>query len=247
MITLGVIVGIVSYLIGVMPMLAFGLSSLLIGFLVVYLPESQEAIADRLASNLSLPPLLNMEKLLEDLELDERGIYIPASGLGVSPKVFVPLANTPATSRPHLGLTSSRRVFVTVGAGAEDRGVLLDPPGSTILIAIEQSIKRDFSTAQMNDAPDLLDSGLRRLSLAEVSRFEKRDSDVVVQVKLRALARLEERLRYVAPKLVAQIGTPIPSALAAAVSKTTGKYTRLKSTVLDSHDATITVNLRLET
>lgn len=247
MLIVGGIVGVLSYLMGIIPILAFGLSSLLIGFLILYLPESQESRGDNLATNLTLPLLLNIENLLEELELDERGIYLPASGLGISPKVFVPLAQTPATIRPSLGSDSSRKVFVTVGDGTEDRGILLDPPGASILISIEQMQKQDFAATQLKDAPMLLDAGLRNLGLAELSKFEQRNSTMVLEVKLRRLGELEKKLRNVAPKVVAQLGTPISSTVAAAVSKASGKYIRLKNTVLDSRESTLTVNLQLET
>lgn len=141
---IGAIVGFLSYLMGIVPMLAFGLASFLIGILVLYLPERRGTIAARLAMESSLPSLLNIENLLEDLDLDERGIYIPASGLGVCPRVFVPLAETEATRQPPVGLVSSRRIFVTVGKNPEDRGVLLDAPGSQILVALEQSLRRSL-------------------------------------------------------------------------------------------------------
>ena len=101
---LGAVIGILSYFMGIVPMLAFGLACFLLGIMALYLPERSSGIAGRLALDLSLPSLLNIEKLLEDLDLDERGIYIPASGLGVCPKVFVPMAETPATRQPPVGL-----------------------------------------------------------------------------------------------------------------------------------------------
>lgn len=139
LITLGGLIGFVSYLMDIIPMLAFGLASFLIGIMVIYLPESDRTVTGKLATDSSLPSLLNMERLLEDLDLDERGIYIPVSGIGECPKVFVPLVRTRATERPSVGLSSSNRIFVTVGKNPEDRGILLDAPGSQILTSLERS------------------------------------------------------------------------------------------------------------
>jgi hypothetical protein len=100
MTVLGALVGFVSYMMGVVPILAFGLGVFLLGILVLYLPERTVSLAATLATDSSLPSLLNIENLLEDLDLNEKGIYIPASGLGVCPRVFVPLEETEATRQP---------------------------------------------------------------------------------------------------------------------------------------------------
>jgi hypothetical protein len=243
--TLGAVVGFLSYLMGIVPMLAFGLASFLLGILVLYLPERRESIASRLATDSSLPSLLNIENLLEDLDLDERGIYIPASGLGVCPRVFVPLAETQATKQPPVELVSSRRIFVTVGENPEDRGVLLDAPGSQILITLERSLRQDLAKTNLDDLGAHLDSGLKALRIAEVTNFEYKDALVTIQMKLLGLIDLETKLRNVAPRLVAQVGTPVTSAVAAAVSKATAKYVTFKSTVLDLPNKKVSVNLKL--
>ncbi len=241
----GGIVGVLSYLMGIVPMVALGLASLLIGIMVLYLPESGVSYADRFATDSSLPSLLNMEKLLEDLDLDEKGIYIPTSGLGVCPKVFVPLAETPATKRPPIGLTNSNRIFVTVGKNPEDRGILLDAPGSRILAALERSIHVDLAKASLDDLGTELNSGFRALGVAKVTTFEHQDEVVRIEMQLSALQELEARLRNLAPRLVAQVGTPVASAAAAAVCKATGKYVTLGNAVLNAADSKISIRLKL--
>jgi len=245
LITVGAIVGLLSYFMAIVPMLAFGLASFLIGIMVLYLPESRGSIAGRLATDSSLPSLLNIEKLLEDLDLDERGIYIPASGLGVCPKVFVPLAQTPATERPPLGLGGSRRIFVTVGKNPEDRGILLDAPGGQILFALENSLRADLAKVELGNLGTDLNSAFESLGIAKVTTLEHQDTTITIEMKLTALLELEERLRNLAPRLVAQVGTPIASALAAAVSKVTGKYVKFKSAVLQVPEKKLTINLKL--
>jgi hypothetical protein len=242
---IGALVGFLSYLMGIVPMLAFGLASLLIGLLVLYLPERRGAIAARLATESSLPSLLNTENLLEDLDLDERGIYIPASGLGVCPRVFVPLADTEATRQPPVGLVSSRRIFVTVGKNPEDKGVLLDAPGAEILVALEQSLRTDLSKMKLDELGPAFNSGFRALGIAKSANFEADNTSVKIQIELTALIDLESRLRNVAPRLVAQVGTPVTSAVAAAVSKAAGKYVTFKSVILDLPNKKVSVNLKL--
>lgn len=244
LIAVGAIVGILSYLMGTVPMLAFGLACFMIGIMVLYLPESGR-LTSSLAADSSLPSLINTEKLLEDLDLDERGIYIPVSGLGVSSRVFVPLALTPATKRPPLGLNHSRRIFVTVGTNPEDRGILLDSPGSGILSAMERSLGVDLSRVQLEELEKTLDSGLKALGIAKVTSFEQEDAHIKIEIELTSLLDLEAKLVHMAPRLSEHVGTPVVSALAASVSKATGRYVKIRTAVLDLAGRTISVDLQL--
>lgn len=244
---LGAVVGFLSYLMGIVPMLAFGLASFLLGILVLYLPERRESVAGRLATDSSLPSLLNVENLLEELDLDERGIYIPASGLGVCPRVFVPLAETPATKQPPVGLVNSRRIFVTVGKDPDDRGILLNAPGSEILAAVERSLRIDLAKVSLDDLGADLNSGFKALGIGQVTKLERQETVVRIQIELTTLVDLEAKLRNVAPRLVAQVGTPVASAVAAAVSKAAARYVTFKSTVLDVPSKKISITLKLGT
>jgi hypothetical protein len=242
----GGIVGAFSYLMGIVPMLAFGLAALLIGIIALYMPESVESYAGSLERDSSLPSLLNLEKLLEDLELNEKGIYIPVSGIGVCPRVFVPLADTVATRTPPLALNISRRIFVTVGNNPVDRGILLDAPGSQILAALERSLHVDLSQVQLSDLSNYLESGLKALGIAKAVTFDIHDSAASVRISLANLSEFERQLRNKAPRLVAQVGTPLSSASAAAVAKATQKYVTFRSAILEPAEEKLEVRVTLQ-
>ncbi len=241
----GVVIAFLSYLMTIIPILALGLASFLIGILTLYLPESRGAISGRLATDSSLPALLNIEKLLEDLDLDERGVYIPASGLGICPKVFVPLVQTPITIRPPPGLVHSRRIFASVGKNPEDRGVLLEAPGCEILTVLERSLNVDLSNSGVETLRERLNSGFKAIGIAKITTLECEGNEVKVELQLLALLDLEVKLRNLAPRLVVQVGTPITSAVAAAVSKATVKYVTFKHIVLYPNEKKLTFGLRL--
>jgi hypothetical protein len=240
----GGIVGVFSYLFGMVPMIALGLASFLIGIMVLYLPNS-EFISGNIAADSSLPSLLNIENLLEDLDLDERGIYIPSSGFAVPSKVFVPLAITPATKQPPLGLLESHRIFVTVGKNAEDRGVLLEAPGSGILVSIERSLNVDLSNIQPKDLQSSLNSGFKALGIAKVTNVEHMNTDLRIQMELTSFFSLETKLRNLAPRLSTHIGTPIASAVAGGASKATGKYVTITNAILDPSNRKMNIDLKL--
>ena len=242
----GAIVGALSYFMGIVPMLAFGLASLLIGSMVLYLPSS-DSVLTRIVAESSLPSLFNIERLLDDLDLDERGIYIPVSGFGVAPRVLVPLALTPSTRKPPLGLNASRRMFVTVGKNPEDRGILLDSPGAGILSSVERSLRLDLSRVGLTDLQGTLDSGFRSIGIGKVTSVRQADTqnEVRIEMQLTALIDLEAKVRNSAPRLSEHIGTPVASALAGAVSKATARYVKLRSSVLDRANRRISVRVQL--
>jgi len=246
LVIVGAVVGSLSYFMAIVPMMALGLASLLIGLLVLYLPSSYSVVA-AIAAESSLASFFNIERLLEDLDLDERGIYIPVSGPGVAPHVFLPLALTPSTRRPPLGLNTSRRIFVTVGKNPEDRGVLLDSPGAGILSSLERSLHLDLSKVGLADLQGTLDSGFRSIGIGKATSIKQEDAqnEVRIEMQLTALIDLETRIRNSAPRLSEHIGTPVVSALAGAVSKATARYVKLKSALFDRAGRKIGVSLQL--
>ncbi len=229
---------------GIVPMLALGLACFLIGTMALYLPGST-SVPSTIVTDSTLPSLLNIEKLLQDLDLDERGIYIPTSGPGVAPRVFVPLALTPSTKRPPLGLAHSRRIFVTVGKNPEDRGVLLDAPGSGILSSMERSLHLDFARVSLNDLGSELDSGFRALGIAELKNFTQQDENVSIEIEVTKMLELEGKLMSLAPRLSEHVGTPIVSALAAALSKASAKYVKMRGAAFDLPKRRVSVSLQM--
>jgi len=240
--SIGGITGILSYMMRMTPMVALGAGFLLIGIIVLYLPESG-SLASTVASDSVVSSLLNMENLLEDLDLNEKGIYVPVSGLGVSPKVFVPLS--PDTKRPPAGLTESSRMFVTVGESPQDRGILLDAPGSGLLASLERHQRLDLAKVQLKDLQTSLNSGARVLGITKVTSLVHQGLGVRIEMELNDTLEFETKLRNLIPRLSTQIGTPIPSAVAAGVSKTTGKYVRMNSSILDIPNRKVSLILTL--
>ena len=246
LVTFGGITAAVSFLIGVTPTLALGLAALLVGIMTLYLPEPVEKLAERLASDSSVPALLNVENLLDDLSLNEKGIYIPAAGLGVCPKVFVPLTQTPLTRRPSRDLNNSRRVFITLDEKTREGGILLEAPGRNLLSELEQSLKLDLSKVDVNNLREKLESGFKLLEISKSVVLERGDDETLTfQTELNALGNLEVKLSKLTPRVAEQIGTPVSSAIAAAVSKSTGEYVVFRQVSINATDKKITATLEL--
>lgn len=242
--TLGSLVTLLGYLFGIIPLLALGLSALILGIMTLFLPEPGR-IPSYLATSVSLPALVNLERLLEELYLDEKGTYIPTRA-GVSPKVFIPLTQTQATGRPSVELARRGRLFVRVGEAPDERGILLDAPGSEILSQLERLLGVDLTKMNLEDLENTLRGGFQAIGVGRSMTLQRRDNTVTTSLTLLSLLDLEMKLRTVAPKLVSQVGGPVESAIAAAVANATQNYVVIKQAGFNPSKNSITVILELK-
>lgn len=244
LIAFGGLTAVASLVVRLTPTLALGLSCLLIGIMTLYLPEPTERLAERLASDSSIPLMLNLENLLNDLAMNEKGVYVPVSGLGVCPKVFVPLTKTGRSRKPPRNLNDSRRVFITLDEKTREGGLLLEAPGRNLLSELELIMSTDFSKSEIGALRDKLEQGLKILEISRSVMLEKRgDRTFAVETELDTLGELEAKLFKLTPRVADQIGTPVVSAIAAAVSKSTGQYIMLKDLSMNPANRKITTTL----
>ena len=243
----GAIISVFGFLVGLVPIAALGLGSLILGVMILLLPESMSAKASRLATIFSLPALLDIEALIVDLDANSRGVYIPVTGFGVEPRVLVPLTDSALASLapfPKSRLSRSRRVFVTLGTGMYERGILLYPPGGEIVQALESCLQLDLGTLRLEELGDRMGFGFEMLGISRRVMAVRLDgSNVKFQMTLISLVDLEERLRTVAPRVIEQMGSPLTSAVAASVAKVTGKFVRVLNSNLKGSNLTGTLEL----
>ena len=243
MLVAGAIVSIFSFLAYIIPLIAFGLGTFFLGIMILFLPESASFKSDRMALLTSFSSLMNLEALIEDLDVTSQGIYIPTSGFGAIPKVVLPIAES---ATPPLGLmrfAHSNRFFVSVGANPRDRGILLSPPGGALLTALESCIQRDLSTIQATEIETRLNFGFEVLGISKKSTIRGEGDDRTVELQLTSLLELEKKLRASAPRLVKQVGTPLASAVASALSKAEKKYVKLTDATLQNSRLVIRLSL----
>jgi hypothetical protein len=244
MLVLGALVGVFGYFIGIIPILALGLGALLLGVIILTLPEPTTSKIDRLIILSSLPSLQDIDALIEDLDIESRGIYIPVSGFGAVPKVLLPIKESIPPILPPVRLTRSRRIFLTLGRNQNERGILLNPPGGEIVRALENLLQVDLSTMNLDEFGTRLGFGFEALNISTRAVEVQVDGAAVrVSVQSISTANLEERLRSEASRLVAQIGSPIASAIAAAISKVTGKHVRINNSNLDGARLTVALEV----
>jgi hypothetical protein len=243
MLVVGATVGIFSFLNNIIPLTAFGLGTFFLGVMIIFLPESATFRSDRTALLSSLSSLMNLEALIEDLDINSQGIYIPTTGFGTVPKVVLPITELDTPPLTLMRFAHSNRVFVSVGANPRDRGILLNPPGGAILTALESSLQLDLSTIPTADLEARLNFGFEVLGISKKTTVTGGEDDLTIELQLTSLLELEERLRTNAPRMVKQIGTPLTSAVASALSKAKRKYVKLADSTLQNSRLAIHLTL----
>jgi hypothetical protein len=135
-------------------------------------------------------------------------------------------------------------VFVTLGTSPDERGILLNPPGGEIVKALENCIQSDLATIKLEEFARRVGFEFEILNIsAKAVNIEAKGTVVRADLRSISLPDLEERLRIEAPRLVRQIGSPLVSALAAAICKVTGKYVRISDSNLDGSRLMVTLEI----
>jgi len=232
MLVTGTVIGVLSFLAAIVPLLALGLGMLFLGVMILFLPESASLRDDRIAVLSSLPSIMNVEALLEDLDINSRGIYLPTTGFTAVPKVLLPMTESTTILDSVNRLTSTNRVFVTTGLNPRDRGILLNPPGGEILVSLESALRLDLSTIRTGELETRLKLGFDMLGISKKTLVGVQGDIVTVEVTLAMMRQLEERLRATAPRVTEQIGTPLTSAIVSVISKATGRNVRFGESTL---------------
>ena len=113
------------------PGVSTGMALLVLGLVVLLLGKTAPGIAPELADLLARTGYENVGRLLEELGVRSRAVYLPAALLAGGAKALVPLterAGETASERP-----LDDRLIVFFGEQGDDAGLLVATPGSAAL------------------------------------------------------------------------------------------------------------------
>jgi len=209
----------VSFLVQATPFTGLGLSSFLIGLLLMYVP-TERPVSPQLVSAFCASSLLNLNMLLEELGIDSRAVYLPKKEESHQPHAFLPLIRNSDSVSMFLKSFENSGLFVVRGQNPHQSGLLLIPPGNSLATLIEQESGIDFSNVRLDEIEDTLRTGLvEALEIAEDVRVIFINGTVRVEVG----PLISEEFCYmqskVARSLCSQVGCPLCSAVICAVTK----------------------------
>ena len=170
-------------IIGYMPLVALGVSGVILGASALAIGDSQPHISADTSRLLLQAGLDNIAALVEEMGLHTTAIYLPTTLTQGQPRALVPLRRS---SDPPLILNPvKQRLIVDFGPNPEDHGILVATLGSAALSMAE--VPDNGSSGEIEAALSALLVGT--LDLADGVRVEGTTEGLTVRVSRPALAR----------------------------------------------------------
>jgi hypothetical protein len=159
----------------------------------------------------------NVERLILELNLSEKGVYLPPKNLKniESSLVFIPESNR--TQLPAPEEINEKQII------KEKTGALVTPPGSALTHLFEREQGFSFTKTDLKQVQKQLPKLLvEDLELAENVEIQLQDNTVTLEI---IGSILEETCRQtdIQPKMHKQVGCLLSSAIACALAKAAGK------------------------
>ena len=208
-----------SFLVQATLFAGLGLSSFLMGLLLMYVP-TERTVSPQLVSAFCLSSLANLNSLLEELGVDSKAVYLPTKEEGHQPRAFLPLVRNPDSSHIFLKSLENRGLFIVDSQDPDQTGLLLTPPGHSLATLMEQESGIDFYDVGLDKLEDVLRAGLvEALEIVKDIRVIFANESVRVEVGPLVSEELYDMQSKVASSLCSQVGCPLSSAVICAVTK----------------------------
>lgn len=212
------------------PLTALALAVILLGVISLLLARSLPSVPPQAAELLLHAGLENVARLLEEIGLDSKAIYLPARLSGGKPRALLPLQSNPV--QPEISRPLLNRLIADFGPRPEDIGILVTTPGTGVMELLET---RPGATSSE------LEAGLARvligmLDLATAVQVSQQDGSVTVTMT---------GVRLASPDLwiYQALGTPLASLAATLVAEGLGKPVTIRSEAHSAGRATILLDV----
>lgn len=213
---LGMIVGgglfalVVWYFTGYMPLVALGLSGVILGGVSLALGQSLPRISPDASLILLEAGIDNISALVEELGLRARAMYLPTSVTGGRARALIPMHGNHGP--PVVQRQLEQRLIVHFGPGSDDYGVLVATPGSTALNLTD--IPEDGSSGELESALSALLVGA--LDLVEAVQVSSTTEGFDVEVRRPAIPPRAHPVYSV-------LGSPVASIVATVVAESVNR------------------------
>ena len=188
-----------------------------------------------------IPLLLTVSKIISDLNLKGKAIYLPPRSLREikAGTVFIPSKREVII--PPVEEVAEGRVFLR-----NPNGICLSPPGLGLTNLYEEELGREFAGADLaylqNNLPALFIEGLE---IAEDIEINIENDTIHVKIEGSAYADICRELRDTAPEICMSIGCPLCSSIALALTRVTDKPIIIEKTERSEDGETVEVYYRI--
>jgi hypothetical protein len=194
----------------------FGVTIAFWGIIFIYITSSKYVPLTLLNASVEAAAD-NIEQLIFELDLSEKGVYLPPKNLKNIDSTLVFIPKTPKTPLPTAEDINEKQLI------NQKNGALITPPGLALSRLFEKELGFSFTETDLNrlqnKLPKLLVGGLE---LAESAEIQIQGNTVSIEV---SGGTLDDICRQTdsQPKTHRQVGCFLSSALACVLVKTTGK------------------------
>jgi len=203
------------FMINSIPLTAIGLSSIMIGFTSIALATARPHISPEAAQMMFETGMENVAAFFEELELNNKAIYLPSTMRTGNAQALIPLNEDIDVTKLEGKIPG--RLIVRYGDNPGDLGFAITAPGSIVLNELE--IKPGPASSEIEQVLTYVLTGL----LDVASSVSVHLSDKQLQIKVTG-----HNLYYGNIGYYRYIGSPIASIVATIASDGLGKPIRIK-------------------
>jgi hypothetical protein len=187
------------------------------GVLLLYITPAKHVSLKLLWAS-TASPTCNIERILTELNLIEKGHYLPPKYLKdvESSLVFIPRKSDQPLPEPEE--ITEGKLFAK-----EQNGIFLTPPGMALSKLFEQELKTSFRKTNLayvqQNLPKLLVDGVE---IAETAEMQIKDNKITLEIEGNLLNYVCQETQKL-PRTHQSVGCILTSAIACALAKATGK------------------------
>jgi hypothetical protein len=217
MLTLGLVL-LVSSVFYSSPIPAFvGLGLAFWGALLLYVTPTKQVRLELLNATLT-PTLVNTEKMLTNLNLGGKGIYLPPKYLKdfESSLIFIPSKEGQALPKPEE--IDAEKLY-----SKNPNGIFLTPQGAALSKLFEKELETSFTRTDLKYLQEKLPKLLiENMEIAESMEIKAENNTVTVEITEHVFSDIYKETEKLS-KTHGTMGSPLSSAIACALAKATGK------------------------
>ena len=182
----------------------------------------------------------NIERLIMEFNLVEKGIYLPPQNLRnfESSLVFVP--KTPGTALP-TSVETTDKLF-----NQKKTGLFLTPPGLALSLMFEKEVSLSFRKIPLPQMQSMINRIFHNLKFAEDAQVRIQDRIITLEMTGSIFNTLCQETRNNQPRTHAQVGCILSSAFACAFAKAADKPIIIQKETLNPDTKTLTVEYLME-
>jgi hypothetical protein len=204
-------------------LLRAGFGALIMGLMILFL-FSFRTVPQELTDPFLLTQGRNLGRLIKGMNIEGKGVYIPAAGRLKEDRVYIPAEGNVLPLPP----LAAEQVF-NVGTTGPSMGISMIPPGKALVDRIEGDTGQFFRDSSISNATEAMENLSKGTGLFKNIRIRVKGERVSVEIENSRLGAVCSMLWDDYPELHEKLGCPGCSAVLTATSRVMKGPIRIES------------------